>query len=49
MSGNKNFTILIRNVETGVLEKTLEGDDENASRVQYSPKGDKIGAGFYNG
>jgi hypothetical protein len=46
VSGHKDGTILIRNAESGVIEKTLKGDDEIAFSVQYSLEGNKIAAGF---
>jgi WD40 repeat protein len=47
--GHKDRKIIIQNVETGVIEKTLQGIDEDALSVQYSLMGHKIAAGFVNG
>jgi hypothetical protein len=49
VSGHKYYTIIIRNVETGVIEKTLQGDNQFACSVEYSPEGNKIAAGFIIG
>jgi WD40 repeat protein len=50
VSVHYNKTIIIRNAETGVTESTLQGDDDQlALSIQYSPKEDKIAAGFNKG
>jgi WD40 repeat protein len=49
VSGHEDCTIIIRNVETGVIYKTLQKDELNAYSIEYSPKGDKIAAGFNKG